>query len=236
MSPYILLALALAPVFAIIVFVWFKDRYDKEPVKLLLWAFVLGVLSIIPAILLEIFGGYVLDRVEILFFPGINMLHVLIYAFLVIGLSEEGVKYFFLRKIFYRKEAFNEPFDGIVYAVMISMGFAAAENIMYVFNHGASTAVMRMFTAVPAHAGFAVMMGYFVGKAKFAKKNNFGYRIIGLFIAVIFHGLYDFFLLQNDYGSMKIFAFVVLLVCLIFSFRALNKKKKFLEENNDAEV
>jgi len=227
MSPYMLIGLALAPVLAVIVFVWFKDKYDKEPVKLLLLGFILGAFSIIPAIILELIGNS--------FFPKMTMLNIFYYAFFVVALSEEGVKYIILRKFFYHKPAFNEPFDGIVYAVMISMGFAAAENVMYVLNNGLSTAVMRMFTAIPAHAGFAVMMGFFVGIAKFSKRFKFYYKFLGLFTAILFHGLYDFFLLQNDYGSLKLLAFVVLLICILLSLRALNKKRKYLLININPE-
>jgi protease PrsW len=220
MSPYMLIGLALAPVLAVIVFIWFKDKYDKEPVKLLLLGFILGAFSIIPAIILELIGNS--------FFPRMTMLNIFYYAFFVVALSEEGVKYIILRKFFYHKPAFNEPFDGIVYAVMISMGFAAAENVMYVLNNGLSTAVMRMFTAIPAHAGFAVMMGFFVGIAKFSKRFKFYYKLLGLFTAMLFHGLYDFFLLQNNFADMKYLAFIVLFICLILSFRALNRKQKHL--------
>jgi protease PrsW len=215
-----LIGLALAPVLAVIVFIWFKDKYDKEPVKLLLLGFILGAFSIIPAIILELIGNS--------FFPRMTMLNIFYYAFFVVALSEEGVKYIILRKFFYHKPAFNEPFDGIVYAVMISMGFAAAENVMYVLNNGLSTAVMRMFTAIPAHAGFAVMMGFFVGIAKFSKRFKFYYKLLGLFTAMLFHGLYDFFLLQNNFADMKYLAFIVLFICLILSFRALNRKQKHL--------
>ncbi len=223
MNPYMLIGLAFAPVLVIIAFVWFKDKYDKEPIKLLLLGFILGGGAIVPAVILELLGNSL--------FPRMTMLNIFFYAFFVVALSEEGVKYIVLRRFFYNKPAFNEPFDGIVYAVMISMGFAAIENLMYVFNHGTSVAILRMFTAVPAHAGFAILMGYFVGKAKFLTRYKFFYRFMGLFVAIVFHGLYDFFLLQNDYESMKILAFVVLLVCVILSYRMLNKKRKFILDN-----
>ena len=74
----------------------------------------------------------------------------------------------------YRKKEFDEPFDGIVYAVMVGMGFATVENISYVSQYGLMTGIMRLFMAVPAHASFAIIMGYFMGKARFsAKKENF---------------------------------------------------------------
>ncbi len=224
MNIILLLTLALAPVIAILLFVWFKDKYEREPFKLLLLAFIFGVLSIIPAIILEMIGNS--------FFPVMDMLNVFIYSFAVVALSEEGVKFLVLRKIFYKKTDFNEPFDGIVYAVTISMGFAGAENIMYVLNNGFSVGIMRMFTAIPAHAGFAIMMGFFAGKAKFANKHKTYLLALGLLNAILFHGLYDFFLLQNDSNSLKLLAFVTLIVCIFLSFKALNKKRKHLFRKN----
>lgn len=227
MSLLFLILLALAPVFIISLFVYFKDKQNKEPFRLIILALALGMLSIIPAIILELIGNS--------FFDKMTMFNTFIYAFFVVSLSEEGVKFFVLRKFFYRKDEFNERFDGIVYSVMISMGFAAVENIMYSLNHGFGTAIMRIFTAVPAHAGFAIMMGYFVGKAKFAKSLNTYYLLIGLFAAILFHGLYDFFLLQNDSDSLKLFAFVTLIICILLSFKALNKKRKHLFRKNSVE-
>lgn len=227
MSLLFLILLALAPVFIISLFVYFKDKQNKEPFRLIILALALGMLSIIPAIILELIGNS--------FFDKMTMFNTFIYAFFVVSLSEEGVKFFVLRKFFYRKDEFNERFDGIVYSVMISMGFAAVENIMYSLNHGFGTAIMRIFTAVPAHAGFAIMMGYFVGKAKFATRFRTYYLFLGLFVAIIFHGLYDFFLLQNDSDSLKLFAFVTLIICILLSFKALNKKRKHLFRKNSVE-
>lgn len=218
MNLALLLILALTPPTAIIVYIWFKDKYNKEPIKLLLFAFLLGTLSIIPAILLELIGNELFERM--------TMLNVFIYAFCVVALSEEGMKFLALRRFLYRKADFNEPFDGIIYSVMISMGFAAVENVMYVLNHGFSTGFLRMFTAVPGHAGFAIMMGYFVGKAKFAQKHKTLYLLSGLISAIIFHGLYDFFLLQNDSNGLKYMAFAVLILCITLSFEAVRNKKQ----------
>src|SRR5436853_481905 len=79
-------------------------------------------------------------------------------AFVVIGFSEEGCKYIMLRFYADRNKAFNEPFDGIIYSVMVSMGFATLENIGYVLNYGFQTGLVRMFLSVPSHAAFAVLM------------------------------------------------------------------------------
>lgn len=208
---FVLLALAIAPGLGIMFFIYFKDKYEKEPFHLMLKCFLFGILAIVPAVIVELASG--LDGYK-------EMWVVAIYAFAIVGFSEEFSKYFFLRVFAFRKKDFNEPFDGIVYSVMISMGFATAENILYVLQGGWGIGLLRMFTAVPAHACFAILMGYFVGLAKFREK-RFLYLTMGLFSAVILHGFYDFFLLQNDYDLLKLLAFVALIVAVVLSFKAM---------------
>ena len=124
-------------------------------------------------------------------------------------------------------EEFNEPFDGIVYAVMVSMGFAALENIFYVFQFGYTTGILRAFTAVPAHATFGILMGFFMGKAKFSPskiKNN----LLGLGVATIFHGAYDFFLFINFIPGIATGAFISLIVGIFLAKKAI----KIHQENS----
>jgi len=214
----ILLSLAVGPGLAIAYYVHFRDKFDKEPRKLLLQCFMLGVYSLFPAVVLEIIGEsyYAYDAT--------NLVSVFVYSFIIIGFSEEWSKYMFLRWFAYPKKAFNEPYDGIVYSVMIGMGFATFENIRYVFNDGGGVglAFLRMFTAVPAHAIFGIMMGYFVGRAKFEKGNGFSLRMMGLFTAIMFHGGYDFFLLQQNYPVFYFGALVVVAVGIIVSQNAIH--------------
>jgi RsiW-degrading membrane proteinase PrsW (M82 family) len=114
-------------------------------------------------------------------------------AFFKVALVEEFSKFIFIRFILYNNKNFNEPFDGIVYACMVGMGFATLENIIYVFQYGAPTGFIRIFTAVPAHATFAVLMGYFLGKAKFTHRKELYYSFLALLIPTAFHGAYDYF-------------------------------------------
>lgn len=204
-----LLAIAIGPCLAIMVYVYCKDKYEREPFKLVLYSFLGGVASIAIAAYLEVTaennGIGVGDSLE----------QVAILAFLVVGVSEELSKYLFIRIIPYRNKAFNEPFDGIVYSVMVSMGFAMAENIMYVMQHGMATGIMRMFTAVPAHATFAIIMGYYIGKAKFSAENKMQNHLIGIGGAVFFHGFYDFSLMQNDFESLRLLGAVLSLIIAI---------------------
>lgn len=186
----LLLALALAPGIAIMLFFYSKDQYDREPLKNIAISFLLGVLSTLPAIILQLTLSKQLDA----YFASKSLAYYFIYTFGIIGLSEEGSKLFMLRIYAYRKKAFNEPFDGIIYAVMVSMGFATLENVGYVFDGGISVAFLRMFLSVPAHASFAVLMGYHVGLAKFDPENANTHFIKGLLLAAFFHGSFDFFL------------------------------------------
>jgi protease PrsW len=115
-----------------------------------------------------------------------------------VALPEEIWKFLMLLWYAYRKKEFDEPFDGIVYAVMVGMGFATVENISYVSQYGLMTGIMRMFLAVPAHASFAIIMGYFMGKARFSAKKEHYLLFFGVFWAIVFHGSYDFFLFLQE--------------------------------------
>jgi len=218
----LLMSLALAPVIAIILFVYFKDKYEKEPFKILLNCFGLGIVSVIPAVLLQL----VLHLIG--YTKSSGLFQTAIYAFIIVGFTEEFSKFFFLRYYAFQKKDFNEPYDGIIYSVMISMGFAALENILYVLDHGLETALLRAFTAVPAHAAFGVIMGFYAGKAKFcnSKLTRFSLLATGLVSAVLLHGMYDFFLMQNQFTYLSLMAFAVLIIAIILSFRAIRIRQR----------
>ncbi len=217
MFDVLLLALTVGPGIAIALFIYLRDKYDREPFRQLIWAFFLGMISTIPAIGMSM--G--LSQIEALQ-GGNSELQTFLYAFITVAVAEEGSKFFFLKR-FYRKSFFDEPFDGITYGVMIGMGFATLENILYVFqsSNGWGTALMRMLTAVPAHASFAVIMGYFVGLAKFKKGRRIGLQIVGLLVAVFFHGMYDFLLMLKNYPYLALGAIVSLVVAVYLSFKAI---------------
>lgn len=122
-----------------------------------------------------------------------------------------------------RKKEFNEPFDGIIYSTFVSLGFATLENVVYVMQSGFSTGIARMFTAVPAHYAFGVIMGYYVGKAKFDEKNRASYLLRGLLYAVLLHGLYDFFVFQRDYPMLGFLVFAALILGLYLAQRAIKE-------------
>lgn len=188
-----LLALSIAPGIAICIFIYLKDKYNKEPLWMLLVSFVLGMFSTIPALIIQIGSGISLESLA-----GKGLVQVAIFAFLVVALSEEASKYAMVRLFAFNKKAFDEPFDGIVYAVMVSMGFATLENIGYVYQHGMATGIMRMFLSVPAHATFGILMGYQLGLAKFDSANRGIHLLLAILLPVLFHGLFDFFLFLGN--------------------------------------
>ncbi len=164
MEALILLGIATAPCVAIGLYIYLNDKHEREPIGLLLRAFMCGVLGVGITYLVSKGLNYFITIDER------DLTEQAIHAFLIVALVEEGSKFIFVRGLLYNNVNFNEPFDGIVYSVMVGMGFATLENILYVLNDGFSVGIMRMFTAVPAHACFAVLMGFYLGKAKFEHK------------------------------------------------------------------
>lgn len=216
-----LFLLAIAPAMVIILYIYFKDKFEKEPIKFLFKNFVLGATASI--VITAIFGtlmGVVLPVTD-----SLSVFQMAIKAFITVALVEEFSKYVIVRFVAQRNKEFNEPFDGIVYAVMVSMGFATLENILYTFQYGAGTGVLRAFTAVPAHATFAILMGYFMGKAKFSSNRRM-LNLTGLLVATLFHGAYDFFLFVNFIPGIAIGAFVSLIIGLYFSRIAMKRHQK----------
>jgi len=216
-----LLLVAIVPVLIIILYVYFKDKYDKEPKRLLLISFLLGaIVSIIITTIIYIGFDIILPLKDEFSVP-----QQFIKAFLVVGLTEEFSKYIIVRFFNQPKKAFNEPFDGIMYAVMVSMGFAATENVFYVLEGGYITGILRAFTALPAHATFGILMGYFMGKAKFSK-NRIILNLLGLLLAITFHGFYDFFLFIDFIPGIWIGAFISLILGIILSHKAIKKHQE----------
>ena len=211
-----LLLFAVVPVFIIILYIYIKDKHEKEPKKLLLVSFILGaIVSIVITTILYVFFDMFLPIPE-----RYSIWQQFIRAFFIVGLIEEFSKYIIVRYYAQTKRQYNEPFDGIVYAVMVSMGFAATDNIFYVLEGGFQVALIRAFTAVPAHATFGILMGYFMGIAKFSN-NRIKWNLIGLLLAIVFHGAYDFFLFIDFVPGIWLGAFVSLLIGILLSRKAI---------------
>lgn len=209
----ILIAAAVIPALLLLRSVYRADRLEKEPARLLIALVLYGILATFAAIAAERLGEGVLAH---LVPPDTVGYNVLLY-FVVVALSEEGCKYLLLRWRTWRSPDFNCQFDGVVYAVFVSLGFALWENISYVALFGLGTALVRAVTAVPGHACFGVFMGAFYGLAK--RYDNFGdgrrsrfCRRLAVVMPVLLHGAYDFIAtLEFDGYALIFLAFVIVL-------------------------
>lgn len=220
-----LLALAIAPGIAICLFIYYKDKHNREPVWLMLLSFIMGVVSIAPALVIQLTLTKPVNRLM-----GEGILYTGVFSYLIVALSEEGSKFLGLRLVPFRRKAFDDPFDGILYAVMVSMGFATLENIGYVFQHGFGTGILRMFLSVPAHATFGVLMGYHIGLAKFDPENRKRHLLLAIFWPVFFHGTFDFFLFlpKNGWNGWLLSggALVSFIVAVKLSLKLIRRKQE----------
>lgn len=204
---------AVLPAAALLLYIYSKDKVEKEPTGLLVRLLGLGALAAILSGALETAGITLLDN----FISIDNPFYVIVLAFLVVAVVEEGTKYFLMKAITWRNPHFNFKFDGIVYAVFVSLGFAAFENIGYVMGYGLTVAPARALLAIPGHMSFAVFMGFFYGRAKLW--SNLGdegkssiNRRLGYIMAIFLHGFYDACAMSGTpLASILFFAFVVAL-------------------------
>ena len=221
----IYIAAALLPAVFLMRYIYGKDRVEKEPASLLGSLIVQGVLAALAAIVLELLAERLLDLSPI---TRDSALYYIVMAFFVVAATEEGTKFFFLYRRTWNSPEFDYRFDGIVYSAFVSLGFAAFENVKYIIGYGLTAALPRAFLAVPGHLGFAVVMGYFYGRARM--QENRGYpdrarinRITGYLCAVFLHGFYDSCAMIGSSGSTLVFIIFVV-VMYIFIIRLLKRE------------
>lgn len=217
---YKLLILSIAPSLFIALYIYFRDRFEKEPFHLLLKTFIWGVLISAIVVPVEYFlmtYGAISASSPLSF--------IFFEAFIVAGLTEEYFKRFVVLRVAYDTPYFNQPFDGIVYCVFSAVGFAAIENIEYVIRvfqnapqETMNVILMRGIMAVPAHAMFGIVMGYYLGFAKFAPptKSHMYYQV-SLIYPMLLHGFYDFVLMLNVNGAtliVGIYEAILFIYCL----------------------
>lgn len=208
---------ALLPALFLMRYIYRKDTIEKEPKGMLTGLVFLGVAAAVVAVIFETLGESVLTR----FLAEGTPAYTIVMAFLVVAVVEEGAKYLFLLWRTWRDPNFNYRFDGIVYAVFVSLGFAAFENISYVVGYGLTTAIARALLAIPAHLGFAVFMGYFYARAKrchdqgdiHGRRKNLWAAFL---VAVLLHGFYDACALLGTVLSLLLFlAFVIVMYIVV---------------------
>ena len=212
-SVFFLIAAALIPPLILLYIIYRMDKLEREPRNLLLSLFLRGVIAMVPILILALIGDNVIG-----IFSWSEMLYLFFAYFIIPGFIEEGVKYQVLVRRIWNEPNFNYTFDAIVYAVFVSLGFAAVENVMYVLTTGFSTAVVRAIFSIPGHAMFGVVMGAGLAKAKrlevqgdFAgaeKAKNHAW-----ILAAVLHGFYDFLLV--GFGGVFYIYFIGLVVYVV---------------------
>lgn len=215
---------AVLPAALLLRYIYRQDTVEKEPPGLLLALLFMGVIAALLSGVLERLGQTVLNMLVAPSSPT----YTILLAFLVVALVEEGTKFYLLRWKTWYHPAFNYRFDGIVYAVFVSLGFAAFENIQYILHYGLSVAVPRALLAVPGHMSFAVFMGVFYGRAKLCetcgdmagKQRNW---IAGYLLAVFLHGVYDSCAMIGSTSSIVLF--VIFILCMYCGVYRLLKRE-----------
>ena len=224
------LAAALLPAIILAIYIWRKDPH-KEPVSWLIRAFVYGVLISIPVVYIEnFFNGLLFGGGE-----PVSLFGSTIRAFFVAALPEESAKLFVLWLIVHKNRNFDESFDGIVYAVFVSLGFAAIENVGYVFMSGEawmSTAVARAFLAVPGHYAFAILMGYYYAMYFFVERSPRNAAAI-LFMPILAHGVYDAIAMSGSVSPLLggISSIVLIYFCIKLQRAAQGKVTDLIARN-----
>lgn len=231
----ILIIAATLPVVFLAHMAYVKDT-EREPIGLLIRCFLMGMLIIIPIAILEFVEMEVIEGMGIT-----GSMQSFLMAFLVAGLSEELFKYIGVRYVLRRSTYFNQFYDGIVYAVFVSLGFALVENIGYVLEYGLETAIVRCFISVPAHAFFGVFMGYYLSLAQLGdqaqRRKNL---ILALVVPTVLHGIFDFILMDLDIKEDISEEVVVVYMILFFGFNflmwriGLKNIKKHIAKDNSA--
>ena len=196
----VILSAAIAPGLALLSYFYLKDQYETEPISVVVKTFLFGVLLVLPIMFIQ----YVLETEHILDTDFAN-------AFLWAALLEEFFKWFILIYVIYQHIAFDEPYDGIVYGAGVSLGFATMENILYLLANGVEHAFTRAILPVSSHALFGVIMGYYLGKAKFSTEKNRFYLILALVIPLSLHGIYDYILISQKFWVYLIMPFMIYL-------------------------
>lgn len=213
MNTMIILTVAVLPAILLLLYIRKKDT-QKEPTSWLVKAVLWGVAIIIPVAILE-------SGIEAMLFgvegKPTSLLGTTTMAFVVAALPEETFKLFALWMVLRKNPYFDEHFDGIVYAVCVGLGFAAFENIMYVFSEEdwVSTAIVRALLAVPGHYAFAILMGYYYSVYHFVDHSPKVAACV-LLVPILAHGAYDAIAMSgmiNQYiGGLS--SFVLIYFCI----------------------
>ena len=214
------LLITILPSLLIVTFFVKSDRFP-EPTNQIIKIFFYGIILCFPA--------FYLNTALISIYTNTGVGEDLISSFLSAAPIEEVLKFTVLYSLVYKMKDFNEPIDGVVYGVTVSLGFATLENIYYVYllsnyfdTTSQSLAILRSFSAIPAHGVFGALMGYFFMQYSYvSKKNNLALCMI---VPILLHGSYNFF--AHSYFIVSLLIVIISWIILLISFSKLKKAQK----------
>jgi protease PrsW len=213
------LLITILPSLLIVLFFVKSDRFP-EPANQIIKIFFYGIFLCLPAFYLNTALGDI--------YANTGLSENLISSFLSAAPVEEILKFTVLYSLVYKMKDFNEPIDGIVYGVTVSLGFATLENIYYVYvlsdyfgTTSQGLAILRSFSAIPAHAIFGATMGYFFMKYSFIQKQN--NLALCLIVPILLHGIYNFF--ASSYFIISLITVIISWIVLLRAFSRLKKSQ-----------
>lgn len=227
------LIVAVLPIFLIGLYVYQKDK-EKEPISFLLKLLVMGCISGVNVIFVEILFylfGYEVDV------NSLNTYELIMYSFFHIALIEEGIKLIYLYYYSYNSKYYDYTFDMIVYGAFVSLGFALLENILYVYQYGISTGLQRAVTAIVLHACCGILMGNLLGKSKIfdlekEKSKKYLYIFLAFLVPFCIHGMYDFCALSGKLYNLIVIVIIMLTTCITVINYNREKDRKLLSDIN----
>src|SRR5579863_10087145 len=186
-----------APSIFLLTFFYLRDRWQREPMHRVLMAFALGTYAMAAA---RGLAYTVLNFLPPDWLASGTEAARLFESFVLAGYIEESAKAIVLFTAIYHWDEFDEPLDGVVYGVAVSLGFATLENVFYIaqaqgVERGLTVVWQRALFAVPAHALFGGAMGFYAGKSKFDRSNRAALwrdRVLSVLVPILFHGVYNY--------------------------------------------
>jgi RsiW-degrading membrane proteinase PrsW (M82 family) len=225
---YLLLASIAPAIF--IMFIVYKYDTIKEPLSMLVKAFFGGLLSIVITLIIV----YPIADIKL----ASGAMQSFFDAYITAGIPEELSKWIIFYWLISKAKDFDQYYDGILYAIFISMGFALFENIGYVFENGMGTAILRSIISVPGHMLFAIPMGYYLSLSRFESGASARYHVfLSLAIPILLHGTFDFILMYSSAKAelnpgLAVFLLLTFVIFDIFMWRfGLRKLKEHISKD-----
>jgi protease PrsW len=217
MRPITYFMAGVAPLLALLMYLYFSKRYHRDYGQLLFQSFIAGGAGVLVLLLAE----FLSLKLGISTLRSLN--RTLFFSFITIGGSSELGKFIVFRYFIIPKKQVARPIDAIMFAIMTSLGFSFIAMILFIFNvmgiQGNFPVTLYAFVFVPFSIMISVIMGFFVGMAKFLK-TRFAFSLTGLFGAAFFHGIFNFCMLTNDFKLLSLFSFGSTMIVLVLGLKA----------------